>query len=419
MRRYLAVLATTAITFLCWTTPGYADIHQPAVVSEDPVDWTPNVLDGQVNAIAVVGSTVVVGGNFARIAEAGSRQSYYQPYIFAFDSSTGRLVDFRPNLDGPVNSLVAGPDNTVYAGGGFRVVNDERRRGVVRLNLSNGEITDGFEGTVGNGEVKSMELHRNALYVAGTFTYVGGRRQNVLARLDSRTGWPDPSFDVEVAAPNHPRVKIEDTALSPDGQRLVIIGEITQVNGQPRSQLALLNVGGGRPTVDPWYTLAYDAWCHRSFDTYVRAVDFSPTGSYFVVVTTGAVSGPQRMCDTAARFDPRGSGAHDPTWVNHTGGDTLTAVSVTGTAVYVGGHQRWMSNPYGRNFAGRGAIPRIGIAALDPRDGSVLAWNPTRLRGKGVGVMVATDYGLYVGSDTNVLGREYHGKLGMFPLHRR
>ncbi len=419
MRRYLAALAATAVTLLCWATPGNADIQQPSVVGENPVDWTPHVRDGEVNAIAVVGRTVVVGGNFARISPAGTRQSYYQPYIFAFDSTTGGLVDFRPSLDGPVNSLLAGPNNTVYVGGGFRVVNGERRRGVVRLNLNNGGITDGFAGTIGNGEVKSMELHGGALYVAGTFSYVGNQRQPVLARLDSQTGWPDPSFDVQITAPNHPRVKIQDTALSPDGQRMVIIGEITRVNGEPRSQLAVLNVGGRRPTVDPWYTMAYDDWCHRVFDTYMRAVDFSPTGSYFVVVTTGAVSGPRRMCDTAARFDPRGSGAHGPTWVNHTGGDTLTAVTITGAAVYVGGHQRWMSNPYGRNFAGRGAISRIGIAALDPRDGSVLPWNPTRLRGKGVSVMVATDHGLYVGSDTDVLGREYHGKLGMFPLHRR
>ncbi|MFC7481469.1 hypothetical protein ACFQX7_17510 [Luedemannella flava] len=77
-----------------------------------------------------------------------------------------------------------------------------------------------------------------------------------------------------------------------------------------------------------------------------------------------------------------------------------------------------MSNPYGRNFAARGAIPRLGIAALDPRDGSVFDWNPTRTRGKGVEAMVATSYGLFVGSDTDRLGYEYHGKLGMFPLHR-
>ncbi|GAA1795367.1 hypothetical protein GCM10009682_16380 [Luedemannella flava] len=418
MRRYLAVLIALSVAFVSWTTPGYADMQQPAVVSADPVDWTPNIFNGQVNAIAVVGDTVVVGGDFSRIAEAGQRRAIRRPFLFAFHATTGRFRDFRPDLDGPVNALVPGPNDTVIVGGAFRWVNDQRRRGIVKLNLFNGEISDGFEGTIDTGEVRAMEIHGNDLYVAGNFSSAGGGRQPVLTRLDARTGLADREFQISITAPNHPRVKLEDISLSPDGRKLVIIGEITRVNGEPRSQLAVLNVGSRRPTVDPWYTMAYDSLCHRAFDTYVRAVDFSPNGAYFVVVTTGAISGPRRMCDTAARFDPQGSGEHGPTWVNHTGGDTLSAVSVTGAAVYVGGHQRWMSNPYGRNFAARGAIPRLGIAALDPRDGSVFDWNPTRTRGKGVEAMVATSYGLFVGSDTDRLGYEYHGKLGMFPLHR-
>ena len=156
--------------------------------------------------------------------------------------------------------------------------------------------------------------------------------------------------------------------------------------------------------------------CHKSYKTYVRAVDFAPDSSYFVVVTTGAHPGPQRMCDSAARFDLSGNGLHGPTWVNHTGGDSLTAVSVTGAAVYVGGHQRWMNNPYGNNSPGQGAVDRPGVAALDPGSGFVLPWNPGRSRGKGVRALIATSAGLFIGSDTDRLGNEYHGRFGLFPL---
>ena len=416
MRRFLAALAATAVACTGWAVPGYADLQQPAVVNPNPVDWTPNVLDGEVTSIAVVGDTVVVGGDFRRIGEAGARDSIDRPYLFAFNRVDGRLRDFRPDLDGAVNALVAGPDDTVYVGGAFRRVNGSNRRGIVRLNLFNGEISDGFDASVDNGDVRALEAYGGAVYVGGSFTGVNGFGQVALARIDGRTGAVDRDFQVGITGPGLTRTKIEDMALSADGSRLVIIGEILAVGGYRRAQLAVLNVGAGQPRLSSWYTDAYDNMCHKSYKTYVRAVDFAPDSSYFVVVTTGAHPGPQRMCDSAARFDLAGDGLHRPTWVNHTGGDSLTAVSVTGAAVYVGGHQRWMNNPYGNNSPGQGAVDRPGLAALDPGSGSALPWNPTRSRGKGVRAMVATSAGLFIGSDTDRLGNEYHGRLGLFPL---
>jgi hypothetical protein len=34
----------------------------------------------------------------------------------------------------------------------------------------------------------------------------------------------------------------------------------------------------------------------------------------------------------------------------------------------------------------------------------------------GVRVFLVTPHGLFVGSDTDQLGHEYHGRIGMFPL---
>lgn len=74
-------------------------------------------------------------------------------------------------------------------------------------------------------------------------------------------------------------------------------------------------------------------------------VGFSPDGRYFVVVTTGGYSSEGALCDSASRWESaqRGSGLQ-PTWVDRTGGDTLTDVAITDAVVYVGGHQRWMNN---------------------------------------------------------------------------
>jgi hypothetical protein len=105
-----------------------------------------------------------------------------------------------------------------------------------------------------------------------------------------------------------------------------------------------------------------------------------------------------------------------PTWIDYTGGDSLTQVAITGAAVYVGGHQRWVNNTLGHDSAAPSAVPRAGLAALDPINGVPYSWDPGRSRGRGVFALVSTDDGLYLGSDTTKLGGEFHARTGFFPL---
>ena len=80
------------------------------------------------------------------------------------------------------------------------------------------------------------------------------------------------------------------------------------------------------------------------------------------------------------------------------------------------GHQRWLNNPQGRDFAGPGAVSRQGIGAINPSSGLASNWNPTKSRGVGGMDLVATPQGLWVPSDTGQIGGESHRRIAFFPL---
>jgi len=426
MRRRLlaattAALAAATLTVVVavggGTRPAAADLAQPSVVSANPVDFTPHVLDGTVWSMAVVGDTIVVGGAFTKVTDSSRRETYARKNIFAFDRHDGSVRPFAPAVDGAVYALAAGADDTVYLGGAFKSVNSADERGLARLDLDGDRVTS-FTAKINWGDVRALAARGSDLYAGGTFSAINGVSRGALARLSAASGAVDRDFDAKLSAPGLNRTRVEHFDISPDGRRLVAVGALLESGGNDRTQLAVFDISGPAAALTSWYTDAYKPACMKGFDTYLRQVKFSPDGSYFVVVATGRASAPDKLCDSAARFEAGGTGRHNPTWVQRTGGDSLYAVAVTGAAVYLGGHQRYFDNPYGSDAKGPGpgAVPRPGIGAVDPDTGRALSWNPTRARGVGVRVFVTVPEGLLVGSDTDQLGKEYHGRVGMFPL---
>ena len=419
MRRLLAAAALVPVLLLSAVGPAAADRPLPRVVSADPVDFTPHVLDGTVWSLAVVGDTVVVGGSFTKVADSRRSTTVARRNIFAYGLRDGVIRNFAPNVDGAVYSLTAGAAGTVYAGGAFKSVNGATQRGVSRISLTTGQRVGGFQANINWGDVRALSAVGGRLYIGGTFSSVNGVARAGLARLSATSGAVDGGFDARLSAPGLSRTRVEHFDISPDGRRLVAIGALLRANGLDRTQIVMYDVSGPHADVLNWYTNAYKPACMPGFDTYLRQVKFSPDGSYFVVAATGRTSAPNKQCDSAARFETGGNGLHNPTWVQRTGGDSLYAVAVTGSAVYLGGHQRYLDNPYGTDAKGPGpgAVSRTGIGAVSPQTGRALTWNPTRARGVGVRAFLVVPQGLVVGSDTDQLGHEYHGRIGMFPTN--
>jgi hypothetical protein len=419
-RRVLLALLSAAVLVGLVAQPGAAvNVAQPVVVSSNPADWTPHVLDGKVDAIVQVGNKLVAGGLFTRVASAAApTTAIARSNIFAFDATTGTIdTAFAPVLDGEVESLAVAPDGLhVFAGGRFTRINGAAQKSLVKLRLSDGARITAFKGRT-SARVKDMAVSGGRLYIGGTFATVNGVARGALAAVDPVTGALSNDVNLAFTGPRTGTVNVDKLDITPDGSRLIAIGNWTYVAGLQRDQIVMLNLTTSPVSVADWSTTRYQQQCAKVFATYMRDVDVSPDGSYFVVATTGAYRAGS-LCDAAARWETVRSGpGQQPTWVDYTGGDTLYSVAITGTAVYVGGHQRWMNNSTSADRAGPGAVAREGIAALDPVNGLPLTWNPGRDRGVGVFALVATSQGLWIGSDTDRIGRyEYHGRIAFMPL---
>lgn len=412
------------------TTPAVAvgPAHS-AIVSALPSTATPNIDDGRVLTMVKIGNKIIVGGTFTRVTNRTGGASYNRNAIFSFDATTG-LVDpsFAPTINGTVNALTPGTGSQVYVGGTFTTVNGATHRNLALLNSTSGSLIAGFRAAATNGAVNDLALAGGKLYVGGTFTTVNAIANGGLATLNPTSGLRDAYMTIDVTV-NHnyngtgarAGVGVSKFDITPDGTRLIAIGNFKIAEGLSRDQAVIVLLQPGTPVVDPnWRTSRYEPACFRNaFDSYVRDVDIAPDGAWFSIVATGGPN-PGTLCDTATRWELVDTGNDvQPRWIADSGGDTLFSVAITGTALYTGGHQRWMNNAGASDRAGQGSVPRPGLAALDVLNGVPLSWNPGRQpRGVGAQALLATADGLYVGSDTDYIGNVQYlrGKIAFFPL---
>lgn len=429
--RLWAVLAATLVSasLLPGVPAAAVGPAHASIVNAAPSTATPNIDNGKVLTMVKVGSKIIVGGTFTSVSNRSGGATYARNAIFAFDATTGQVdTSFAPTINGTVNVLLPGTGSQVYAGGTFTTVNGATHRNLTLLNTTSGALVPGFRATSLNGAVNDLALAGGRLHVGGVFSTAAGVGHGGLVTLNPSTGGLDAYMTIDVSV-NHNyngtgargAVGVTNFVITPDGTRLIAVGNFKLAEGLSRDQAVIVLLQPGGPVVDPnWRTTRYEPACFRnSFDSYVRDVDIAPDGSWFSIVATGGPN-PGTLCDTATRWELSDTGNNvQPRWIADSGGDTLFSVAITGAAVYTGGHQRWMNNAGGRDRASAGAVPRPGLAALDVLNGVPLSWNPGRQpRGVGAEALLVTTDGLYVGSDTEYIGnfQYFRGRIAYFPL---
>ncbi|MDP9219134.1 MAG: hypothetical protein M3P23_01165 [Actinomycetota bacterium] len=426
IRSRILALGAAAAVLGAGMGPAQAQQLQPAVVSEIPANFTPNLAaDGVVSnpavyALAQIGNTMYVGGMFDAIQDSARTTTFSRQHMVAFDATTGAVsTTFVQSFNKPVWALLGSTDgSSLYVGGQFTTVNGAARKFLAKIIVATGQLDPSFNPVViSSGYVKEIRLVNNRLIVGGSFP-------KKLVALDPNTGADTGYIDLAIAgsvASNAGPTHVYKFAVSPDGTKLVALGNFTTVNGSSRARAFMVDLGATTSALSAWYYQPLTKMCRAgSLPGYMRDVDFSPDGSYFVFVSTGYISYSQdlgaTLCDATSRFETNITNPFRPTWINYTGGDTLHSVAVTGAAVYVNGHQRWLDNPLGADSCVTTCVSRPGIGAIDPVTGRALPWNPGKTRGIGGKDLLATSTGLWVASDGKQFNGRYHWGIAFVPL---
>ena len=354
-----------------------------SVTGGEPVGWDPRP-SGQVRSLAAAGDGVLVGGAFSGL---DSRPRGGLAAI-ALDGAT--LLPFAPNpsLYGYAAGMeaIAVQGDAVFAAGDFDWIGGRRGRSLARLDARTGWAARRFDADVSaprrgqtraaRASVHALAVHGRRLYVGGNFARIGGRRRHNLAALDTSTGR---AKNWRADANGHVR------ALAIEGQTLYVAGDFTRLDGLRRRHVAAIDLPSGRVT----------AW-RPNPDGRVRALAFAE-GTVYLGGDFSRVAGQRRTGLAAVNAT---DGATRP-W-RADANRAVHAVAVVDASLYAGG-----------DFTSVNGAPRAKVAAVDARTGALSTWNPGS-NGR-VSALLTTPAGLVAAGSFTSLGGTNQTGLGIFP----
>ena len=191
---------------------------------------------GTARSVVQSGGIAYVGGEFTAITDGVT--TLPRQHVVAVSEASGQPVaGFVADTDGDVYT-VAVVGSSLYVGGRFTTVNGVARRNLARVDLATGALDPSFSMDA-NDVVYDLWRNGTRLYVSGDFNSLGGTARAKVAALDTVTGTLVAAFKPTVER------RVSSVATSPDGSAVYIGGRFSTVNGQGVLNLAALKGSDG------------------------------------------------------------------------------------------------------------------------------------------------------------------------------
>jgi hypothetical protein len=192
--------------------------------------------DGRVDAMAIDGGTLYIGGTFTHVKDR-SGVSQVRGGLAAVDTATCDLTDWTAATDGAVLDLVVS-GTTVYAGGAFKHVGGLTRSRLAALDASSAAVLP--FAPVFDKQVNGLLVSDTTLYVGGKFSKVGTAARSRLAAFDLATGTLSTAWQPQASD------AVNTLAFAADGVDVYVGGAFTTLNGQAAyAYLGAVDAGTG------------------------------------------------------------------------------------------------------------------------------------------------------------------------------
>lgn len=290
--------------------------------------WVP---DGEVEAVAVSGSTAYIGGNFSRIAP-------YTGSSVRFDASTSAREKPWPEVNGVVNAVAADGTGGWYLGGDFHSVGGVARTDLAHV-LADGTLDPTWAPTT-DGLVRTLAVGGGTVFAGGQFSTAGGAPRGNLAGFSTATGAVT-SFIGSVSFSGSPFDPVGVHALLLVGSTLYVTGEFNQAQSGVAAATRLRGVAFG---VADSQIQSWNPSTNRLINGLARDPDGADLfiGGRFsrVNVTAADPFNTGQTRNAVAKVD-EAAGTVNANWVTPLQQSTdLSTLMVSGTWVYLAGTVR-------------------------------------------------------------------------------
>ncbi len=213
----IAALATLVAVLGLTAAPASAEgFPGNTLPSENPIDNTPRVINGQVYAILRSGNRVFVGGTFTTVRNPNHNTDITRNRLFSYSHTTGTVDTWAPNMSGTVDG---DRPSRPTASGSSSPAPSSRSTGPTAVAWPRSAppracVTPGSPPPSPGATSNDMELRGNTLYLTGNFTSVRSVARGNLAAVNATNGAVLP-----LNLADHRRVQRHDHHPQEDGRR--------------------------------------------------------------------------------------------------------------------------------------------------------------------------------------------------------